>query len=98
MLLRQLKSCLVSHPLQSPRPIFRPSSTYNYRFKTANMSTQVITDPSRVALASIDLSGYDPEQSKLMEERCIVVDENDKAVGCADKKTCTPVAYGPVPS
>jgi isopentenyl-diphosphate Delta-isomerase len=41
------------------------------------------------ALASIDLSGYDPEQSKLMEERCILVDEQDRAYGCADKKTCT---------
>jgi isopentenyl-diphosphate delta-isomerase len=52
------------------------------------MATQVITNPAQVKLASIDLSGYDPEQSRLMEERCIVVDENDQAVGCADKKTC----------
>jgi isopentenyl-diphosphate Delta-isomerase len=52
------------------------------------MATQVIKDPAKVALASIDLSGYDPEQSRLMEERCIVVDENDSVVGCADKKTC----------
>jgi len=40
-------------------------------------------------LASIDLSEYDPEQSKLMDERCIVVDENDVAIGALDKKTCT---------
>lgn len=39
-------------------------------------------------LASIDLSEYDPEQSKLMDERCIVVDENDVAIGALDKKTC----------
>ncbi|QRV76196.1 isopentenyl-diphosphate delta-isomerase [Ceratobasidium sp. AG-Ba] len=38
--------------------------------------------------ATIDLSEYDPEQSKLMDERCIVVDENDKAIGALDKKTC----------
>jgi hypothetical protein len=43
-------------------------------------------------LASIDLSEYDPEQSKLMDERCIVVDENDVAVGALDKKTCKPVS------
>jgi len=42
-------------------------------------------------LASIDLSEYDPEQSKLMDERCIVVDENDVAIGALDKKTCKPV-------
>lgn len=39
-------------------------------------------------LATIDLSEYDPEQSKLMDERCIVVDENDNAIGALDKKTC----------
>jgi isopentenyl-diphosphate delta-isomerase len=39
-------------------------------------------------LATIDLSEYDPEQSKLMDERCIVVDENDTAIGALDKKTC----------
>ena len=40
-------------------------------------------------LATIDLSTYDPEQSKLMEERCILVDAQDRAYGAGDKKTCT---------
>ena len=40
-------------------------------------------------LATIDLSAYDPKQSKLMEERCILVDTQDKAYGAGDKKTCT---------
>ncbi|KDQ11591.1 hypothetical protein BOTBODRAFT_67938 [Botryobasidium botryosum FD-172 SS1] len=39
-------------------------------------------------LATIDLSAYDVEQSRLMDERCIVVDENDRAIGALDKKTC----------
>ncbi|KAF9654348.1 Isopentenyldiphosphate isomerase [Thelephora ganbajun] len=39
-------------------------------------------------LATIDLSAYDPEQSKLMEERCILVDAQDRAYGAGDKKTC----------
>ncbi|KAI0068211.1 Isopentenyldiphosphate isomerase [Artomyces pyxidatus] len=39
-------------------------------------------------LAGIDLSGYDAEQSRLMDERCILVDEQDRAFGAADKKTC----------
>jgi len=43
---------------------------------------------AKAALASIDLSSYDPEQSRLMDERCIVVDENDNAIGAMDKKTC----------
>ena len=43
---------------------------------------------ARAALASVDLSNYDPEQSKLMDERCILVDEQDNAIGAMDKKTC----------
>jgi isopentenyl-diphosphate delta-isomerase len=43
---------------------------------------------AQAALASVDLSSYDPEQSRLMDERCILVDENDNAIGAMDKKTC----------
>jgi hypothetical protein len=43
---------------------------------------------SRAVLSSIDLSKYDPEQSRLMDERCILVDEQDNVLGAADKKTC----------
>ncbi|THH03830.1 hypothetical protein EW145_g5974 [Phellinidium pouzarii] len=43
---------------------------------------------SAAVLASIDLAGYDAEQSRLMDERCILVDEQDQPVGAADKKTC----------
>ena len=43
---------------------------------------------AQVALASIDLSNYDAEQSRLMDEQCILVDEEDNAIGAVDKKTC----------
>jgi hypothetical protein len=43
----------------------------------------------QAAFATIDLSGYDAEQSRLMDERCIIVDEQDNAIGALDKKTCT---------
>ncbi|OAX42951.1 Isopentenyldiphosphate isomerase [Rhizopogon vinicolor AM-OR11-026] len=43
---------------------------------------------ARAALASIDLTNYDPEQSRLMDEKCILVDEQDNAIGAVDKKTC----------
>ncbi|KAH9524545.1 isopentenyl-diphosphate delta-isomerase idi1 [Bulinus truncatus] len=33
-------------------------------------------------------SGLDETQVKLMEEECILVDENDKAIGSASKKDC----------
>ncbi|KZV71331.1 Isopentenyldiphosphate isomerase [Peniophora sp. CONT] len=49
-------------------------------------STATLTAPP--GLAGIDLSGYDAEQARLMEERCILVDEQDRAYGAVDKKTC----------
>jgi isopentenyl-diphosphate Delta-isomerase len=35
-----------------------------------------------------DLAGYDEEQIRLMDEVCIVVDENDKPIGSGSKKAC----------
>ncbi|KAI9683044.1 MAG: isopentenyl-diphosphate delta-isomerase idi1 [Bathelium mastoideum] len=35
-----------------------------------------------------DLQGYDEEQIRLMDEVCIVLDENDNPIGSASKKTC----------
>lgn len=35
------------------------------------------------------LEGHDEEQIRLMEEVCIVLDENDVPIGKASKKVCT---------
>lgn len=35
-----------------------------------------------------DLSGYDEEQIRLMDEMCIVLDTDDNAIGTASKKVC----------
>lgn len=48
---------------------------------TANTSTPAERE-------SADLAGYDEEQVRLMEEVCIVLDEDDKPIGSASKKTC----------
>ena len=37
-----------------------------------------------------ELLGYDEEQVRLMEEVCIVLDDDDQPIGSADKKTCMP--------
>lgn len=37
-----------------------------------------------------ELEGYDEEQVRLMDEVCIVLDEDDQPIGSASKKTCTP--------
>jgi len=52
-------------------------------------STMLAVQPAHLAhLASVDLSNYDPRQSHLMAEQCILVDEQDCTWGAADKKTC----------
>ena len=33
-------------------------------------------------------SGLDETQVKLLEEECILIDENNKRIGAASKKTC----------
>ena len=35
-----------------------------------------------------ELEGYDEEQVRLMDEVCIVVDNNDRPIGSASKKLC----------
>ena len=42
----------------------------------------------RVPASDHDLQGYDEEQIRLMEEVCIVLDENDVPIGSASKKVC----------
>ena len=42
----------------------------------------------RVPTSDNDLQGYDEEQIRLMEEVCIVLDENDVPIGSASKKVC----------
>ena len=54
----------------------------------ATVTTTTTTQSAQAAFATIDLSGYDAEQSRLMDERCIVVDEQDRPIGALDKKTC----------
>lgn len=47
-----------------------------------------LASSSRVATTDSDLQGYDDEQIRLMEEVCIVLDENDLPIGSASKKVC----------
>jgi isopentenyl-diphosphate delta-isomerase len=42
----------------------------------------------RSEASDAELQGYDEEQIRLMDELCIVLDENDQPIGSASKKTC----------
>lgn len=43
------------------------------------------------------LSGHDEEQIRLMDEVCIVTDENDAPIGTASKKICTNPLFSLLP-
>lgn len=91
--------------------IRRASATGTFAFQSAlklsaaamstTTTTTATTSKSALALAefaSIDLKGYDAEQARLMDERCIVVDEQDNAIGALDKKTCKSCSFIPYSS
>lgn len=40
-----------------------------------------------------ELAGYDEEQVRLMEEVCIVLDNDDRPIGSASKRTCELFPY-----
>lgn len=46
------------------------------------------TNSTTIDAQDADLSGYDAEQIRLMDEVCIVLDYNDNAIGTASKKDC----------
>ena len=57
-------------------------------------ATEAITSESILRLfpdidtSSSSLDGHDAEQIRLMDEVCIVLDENDKPIGNFSKKIC----------
>lgn len=76
--------------ITTPSTLLFQTNYYYYR----TMSSPAIR-AAQAALASVDLSNYDPEQSKLMDEKCILVDEDDNAIGAMDKKTCKQLLQPP---
>lgn len=46
------------------------------------------TASATAARTGNELEGYDEEQVRLMDEVCIVLDDYDKPIGSASKKTC----------
>ena len=50
--------------------------------------SEAAIDTTASASATTDLTGYDEEQIRLMEEVCIVVNPDDVPVGSGSKKRC----------
>lgn len=60
---------------------------------TAENIIRLFPDIDTTASTDSSLEGYDEEQIRLMDEVCIVLDENDLPIGNASKKVCT---FGPL--
>jgi isopentenyl-diphosphate delta-isomerase len=58
---------------------------------TAENILQLFPD---IDTSSAELDGHDEEQIRLMDEVCIVLDENDKPIGNLSKKICEYDGYG----
>lgn len=58
------------------------------RLFPTEVNTSLVTPPDASVRQADELDGYDEEQVRLMEEVCIVLDENDNPIGSASKKTC----------
>lgn len=52
------------------------------------VSTTLIGGNHASATSDNELEGYDEEQIRLMDEVCIVLDDNDLPIGSASKKVC----------
>lgn len=59
--------------------------------QTTSLSADAILRlfPDIDTTSTSELDGHDAEQIRLMDEVCIVLDNNDQAIGTASKKICT---------
>lgn len=59
--------------------------------QTTSLSAEMILRlfPDIDTTSTSELDGHDAEQIRLMDEVCIVLDDNDQAIGTASKKICT---------
>ncbi|CAK3874703.1 IDI1, isopentenyl diphosphate:dimethylallyl diphosphate isomerase [Lecanosticta acicola] len=64
------------------------SSAQNILRLFPEINTQLASQTQQSATQDADLAGYDEEQIRLMDEVCIVLDNNDIPIGSASKKVC----------
>ena len=65
----------------------QPASA-EYIFRVFPEINTQLAAQTRSATEDQDLAGYDEEQIRLMDEVCIVLDDNDMPIGSASKKVC----------
>lgn len=62
------------------------TSTVTQSTPSAELILRLFPD---IDTSSAELEGHDAEQIRLMEEVCIVLDNDDNPIGTASKKLCT---------
>jgi isopentenyl-diphosphate Delta-isomerase len=72
-----------------PSPKTMPSSTTTMSNTTTHRTSQPATYPASTEEVDFNAAQYDEEQVRLMEEVCIVIDENDQPLRPGTKKECT---------
>ena len=95
-LLNLLSHFLTVDPRQDFQNPTRQPPALHFTMSTTTTTTQAepITAESILRLfpdidtSSAELEGHDEEQIRLMDEVCIVLDENDKPIGNFSKKIC----------
>lgn len=80
-----IQPVIVTQPVTVERPAI---TAQNVRELFPEVNTTVIGGSHSSATNDDALSGYDEEQIRLMDEVCIVLDENDLPIGSASKKVC----------
>lgn len=60
-----------------------------------SLAHEILPTATTSAREGTDLDGYDEEQVRLMDEVCIVLDDDDKPIGSSSKKTCTCILPSP---
>lgn len=61
----------------------------NVRQLFPDVNTNIIGAAVPGVTRDADLQGYDEEQIRLMDEMCIVLDDDDNPIGSGSKKICT---------
>lgn len=85
-----------SSPLIPSNPLRMGSTSTQTQTITAENVIRLFPDVNtslanshKTPTSDSDLQGYDEEQIRLMEEVCIVLDNDDNPIGSASKKVCT---------
>lgn len=65
-----------------------PPSAQNILRLFPEVNTTLASQTQSSSSSDADLEGYDEEQVRLMDEVCIVLDEDDNPIGSASKKVC----------